>query len=463
MTRNKADKRKPQGIESGDLYVGTDGYTFTMPAIDYDLIRKYAENKYIVEGLNKQQRVLFKKRYTVALHDTEEQKDDEKGTAALERMCKQPDVQLWYTLQRLHRNTQVWGPAPYNPVWKTVGNEYTLIKLRDLEPLTFKNQGSTWSTVKNRILPGISLKEGTEEIEYWQTKRNGQIELLQNIEMMVDPLSGEIGGTPFILPLIPLVSMVKHAWKRQMQVLNKIGIFFIRVTDPQGDDKAFAQKVMRNASTDTGFTLRGNMEPIELTTTGSGTALDTITELGVQIRQYFSPSDIISKDGTLIGGSSNPEFDLYMAYIEGTHRWLEDECEYMLQPYLTENGFDDKYEIRVEIPDPQPDRSKMLIDLVVAGHHTQAINTANKRHILSKALAGNGVDLEEMTPQQQKEMEEEYARAPKSAALGVDQKYQKAALVVQAVKDEMDPYALMSKKEARKYLQTTLGIESGEV
>ncbi len=465
MARNKSEKQI-KGIESGDIYVAPGGQTFTMPTINADLIKKYCENKYIVEGLNKQQRILFKKRYTIHLFDTAEQEPEPKGTASLKKMCSQPDVWLWYTIQRMHRNVVEWGPAPYNPVWGYVGQEYQLLKLRDLSPETFSKTGTSASYygVKNRILPGISLNDTTGEIEFHQTQRDGTVKKLENVSMMVDPICSEIGGTSFILPLIPIVSMIKHGWKRQMQILNKLGIFFIKVTDPQGDDKAFAQKIMRNVSTDVGFQLRGNMEVIQLGIGTDGSALPTITELGMQVRQFFSPSEIISKDGTLIGGSSNPEFDLYMGYIEGTHRWLEDEIEYILKPYLIENGFDDRYEIRVEIPDPEPDKSEEIRGLAETAFRTRSASINERRQILSHIASGLGVTLNPLTPEEQTAMEEEFARLPSSSSIDRRERaFQKARIALDAMKvDDLDPYALISKKQGRQYIQQTLGIEDGE-
>jgi len=462
----KPAEKQTRTIESGDIYVAPGGYTFTMPKIDADLIRKYSENKYIVEGLNKQQRVIFKKRYTVDLYDTEEQEVDPKGTATLEKMCRQPDVWLWYTLQRMHRNVMEWGPAPYNPVWGYVGSEYQLLKLRDLDPSRFAMPGPTSSylSVRNRILPGISLNDTTGEVEFYQTLRDGTIKQLENIEMMVDPISRELGGTPFILPLIPIISMIKHAWKRQMQILNKLGIFFIKVTDPQGNDKEFAQKIMRNVSTDVAFQLRGNMEVISLGVGSDGSALPTITELGMQTRQFFSPSEIISKEGTLIGGSANPEFDLYMAYIEGTHRWLEDECGYILQPFLTVNSFDDRYIIRVEIPDPEPDRTAQITGVVETGYRTRTIGMNDRSQILSKATSVIGIDLNALSPLEQADMIEEYSQLPAGGLDRSTKAFQKAQIAIDAMKvDDLDPYALISKKQGRKYIQATLGIEDGEI
>lgn len=466
MTRQKRNQVSPgetkrnSSVESGDMYVGPGGSTFVMPKINADLIRKQSENKYIHEGITKQGRVLFKKRFVIHLWDTEEQAADPKGTASLNKMVKRPDVGLWYTIQRMHRNVTLWGPAPYNDIWDYVGNEYQIVKLNDFDPSSFANAGPSRATVRNRILPGICLNDTTGEIEYWQTKRNRRVEKLENVNMMVDPLTNELGGTSGILPLIPIISMLKHSWKRQMQILNKLGIFFIRITEPQGNDKEYAQKIQRNASTDVVFQLRGNMEPITLGLDGTGTALDTITELGMQVRNFFSPSDTISKDGTLIGGSSNPEYELYMAFIEGTHRWLEEECEFILDPFLEVNGFDDRYEIRVEIPDPTPDKSDQIRGLMYASYGTQSTTRAERRMMLNSALAGTGIDIAPLTPEQDAALVEEYTQiAEAGGALGLNSiQMQKAKLVVEAMQaDGVDPYALIDEPDAKTILKEALG------
>jgi hypothetical protein len=461
----KAQQTQPTGkrkfdAKEGDVFVVPGGRTFTMPKINADLIQKYSENKYIFEGLTKQQRILFKKRFTVQLYDTAEQKADVKGTAMLEKMVKQPDVGLWYTLQRLWRNTVIWGPAPYNPVWGVVSNKWQLIMLRDLDPAGFAYSGNTIATVKNRILPGICVNDETEKIEFWQKrKKTGIIEQLENVDMMVDPISGEVGGTSGIIPLIPIVSMIKYVWKKQMQIINKMGIFFIRIEEPQPGDVEYVQTVMRKASTETGFHLLGNMHLEQLGIGNDGSALPTISELGMQVRQFFSPSDVISKEGTLIGGNANPEFDLLMSFTEGSHRWLEEECEYILQPFHVKNSFDDRYEIRVEIPDPMPDRAEQLVTIADSGFKTHSIGRIDRRRIYSHALAGTGIELGTLTPDQDRALDDEFAKAAPVGGM-----MQKAQMAIDAMKaDDLDPYAIIPKREAKRIIQSTLDIKDGDM
>ncbi|MDD2404804.1 MAG: hypothetical protein PHI56_09710, partial [Victivallaceae bacterium] len=376
-------------------------------------------------------------------------------TSALEDMAASDTVQLDYALQRAWRDVAEYGPSLHNPVLDYEGSEYRLQKLRRLPPESFSRAGATYSTIKNRILPGICLNTTSNQVEYWQSQSSGGVKKIENVFMITDPLSGELGGTPFIVPIVPIVTMLNFSWQGQLQKVNRFGaggIFFLKVTNPKGDDRQYAQTILRNMEKNTAFQLRENMEVVNLGINESGSALETITELGMQIRQFFSPASLISKDGTLIGGSSGPEFELYMAYVGGTQRWLERACRRLLNPWLVANGYAPRYRIAVDIPSPTVDKSELLINLAKAGYETRSMSTNERREVLALA----GAPLKPLDEEGLETLEHEYeGAAPLSPLM---QKAETVAKVMNA--DPLDPYSVVDKKTAKEVVNAALGVSS---
>lgn len=439
--------------EEGTIYLDSSGNWYKAPEITADKIRKSLDNVYLSGVLNKIQRLLFTQKVEVEVNDSDG-KPDEELSNIVQKMIGAPDVRLWYTIQRAWRDTAEWGPALINPVWDYVDSEYRLMKLRRLPPESFSTSGSASSTIKNKLLPGIILNQETQEVEFYQKQMYGRTQKLENVVMLTDPLSGEFGGVPLILPIIPLISMIDFSWQSRMKLVNRMGAgghFFIKVTNPRGDDKAFAQKILRNISQNTAYQLRENMEIINLSINETSTAADTIDALHKLILDHFSPASFISKDGSLISGSSGPEWEMYQAYLRGTHQWIEEAFEQMLQPYLDGNAYEG-YTINLTIPSPTIDNSEFMLAALSKGHEIQALKTDEKRQILMKV----GLPIEELDEQGMAELKAEYQDTAGQAAQDA-QTLQAVANLVRA--DEMDPEHLIDQDTARKIVNKALKLE----
>ncbi|MCK9521374.1 MAG: hypothetical protein M0R74_20470, partial [Dehalococcoidia bacterium] len=182
----------------------------------------------------------------------------------------------------------------------------------------------------------------------------------------------------------------------------------------------------------------------------TATALETIQALDQLIGNYFSPTKAISKDGTLIGGSSNPEYDLYMSYIQGQQSWVEAAFEYLLQPYLDVNGYDG-YRIMVDIPSPQVEKSELWLKVAEVGHKTQTLSINERRKILS----WTGADLEELDEEELVALKEEYTgSAPPPEDL---QAVETVAKIMNA--DPLDPYSIIDQAIAQKIVKDKLRIK----
>lgn len=457
----KAEKqlKKDLQLEEGMVYVSSWGRTYASPTVTADLISEVEPNIYLAGALDKQQRTIFKDRkdFVVHLVDPDTNEPDQDISKDLMRMVKKPDVRLWMKMQAAWRESATWGPALFNPVWGYDGPEYVIKQLRLLPASTFRRPGTATSKIKNQILPGICLNQDNQ-IEFWQIQSDNQTRKLENVVMMTDPVRTGLGGKPLIQPVVPIISMLDFSWLGLMQQNNLLGaggLFVIEVSNPKGDDVAYAQNIVNNIGRGVAFQTRQNMKIVNLGITSTNVAIDTINLLDKLITNYFSPSSSISKDGTLIGGSAGPEYDLYMSYILGQQAWIEDGFEQLLQPYLDENGYED-YSIQIDIPAPQIDKSEFWLKLVDEGHKVQALTCNERRAILTWA----GAELEELDEAGVKALQEDYAKSsPASAGFGL----QRAQVMTEIAKiDPGDPYAFVSQKDQRRFYQATLGIEDGE-
>jgi hypothetical protein len=443
----------------GTLYVSSYGQTFEQPQIDADRIKKYLDNTYLAGALDKQQRIIFRDKKGFAVRGLDENGEvSEELTAKLTTMCKSQGVDLWFNGQIAWRESATWGPVLFNPVWDWEGSEYKLITLRHLPSETFSRPGASMTAVRNPILPGICLNED-EEMEFWQTQTNGNVKKVENVVMMTDPVRiGLLGGKPLILPAIPVVTMLNFAWTGQMQQNNRIGaggLFFIKVTNPQGDDKDYAKRIIQNISRGVAYQLRQNMEIVNVGITETSTALETISMLDQLLGGYFSPASAISKDGTLIGGSAGPEYDLYMAYIQGQQAWLEFGFERLLDPYIEANGWAG-HSIVVDIPEPQADKIEAWISVVRAGFETKSMSMNERREVLSRC----GIEIGDLTPEEQDILVAEFGVINGTAQeLGMKQ----AELLTKVAGiDRLDPYAMLNSSQQRNLVHKALGIQDAE-
>jgi len=454
-------KKKPDMPEEGATYYYAPGGTsFKSPKIDADGILKILDNKAIEEGLTKQQRILFQNDLKLSVMNLKEKQVDEDLTSQLTDIGE--DLDLINFTQRAWRDTAEWGPSLTNPVWDYEGAEFRPQKFKRLPPESFSTQGGYYQ-IHNKVLPGICVNtEG--QVEYWQTNVNGQPARLTNIEMLTDPIKTGVGGSPAIVPIFPYTKMLTYSWMRQMQKVSQYGsggIWFLKVNDPTEEDKKYAQNLLRNVSSVNRYQLKQNMEIERLGISESGSALETITQIGMEIRQFFTPAGLVQKDGTLIGGGSGPEYDMFMSYISGTQRWLERHLRILLNPWLVYNGYYDKgYRIIVDIPAPTVDKSELYLKVHDSGAKMGTLLPNEKRALLRAALPQQaGIDISDLDPKGLAELEVYNARLQPNSQM------QKIDMIARAVDaNKLDPSYLLGRegvKKARKLVQATLGIEEG--
>jgi len=272
-------------------------------------------------------------------------------------------------MQKAYADIFVYGPAVFNPVWgyNEGNNEYILKKLRFLPAYTFKDAPCTDYTTQGEIIQGIVLND-KNEIEYHQVDADGEIQKLDNVIGLKDPTAPEIAGKSIILPLIPMLAMMKFSWKAQMQQVNRIGAktFFLKINEPQEasdlndnvSDTAYGKELIQRWSKDLAYLLRGNMTVIDPGFKDDSNNLEIINALHKALIDYISPSSLLSTEKGTLGSSDNSREKLLYKYIEGIHTWIEAAFEPLIQDYLEYNGFED-YSVKIHIPAPGIDKSDM--------------------------------------------------------------------------------------------------------
>ena len=449
-------KKQAATAKEGTVYVRSDGMSFKQPKIDATEILKILENKYITQGLDQMQMTIFQDDIVLKVIDKDKKEDPDLTASLTDMVINNPKVAFNFSTQRRWRDVMEWGPALSNPVWDYEGPEYRLMELNRLPPSSFSKKGSSSTLVYNRLLPGICINDKTGEQEYWQTQRNTQVTQLTNVHMTTTPMCAELGGTPYILPVFPIVKMLTYSWGRQMQKVNQWGSggnWFIKVTDPQGDDEAYAAKLLKNQSSINRYQLRGNMTAENLGISGDGSALETITELGMQIRQFFIASDLGKDGGQLIGGSNSAELKKYMSFIKGMHRWIEWDALLMLKPWADYNGYTDKgYQILVDVPAPEIDQSDLWLKIAREGNQSGTVTENEHRAMLSKAGAGDIL----------KPLDDVALAALREQKASTSQNSFGAQLQKADVATRAGAANIINKSRARAFVQATLGIKEGE-
>jgi hypothetical protein len=391
-------KKAKQTKESGTVFISNVGTYYSSPSINADTIHDLQLNVYASGLAKKQQHLIFTDEYTLEVKDPKGETDAEL-TQAMTTMCEAQAVNLWPNMIRAYNSVFWWGIALYNDVWEWVDNTYTLTALRHLPSYSFRVSSYSSIDVYSEILEGITLNNG--EVEYWQVKDSQEIpKKLDYVFAVKDPVSDKLAGDPIILPLIPVINMLKFVWDTQMQQSNRTGakILFIKVTDPQPASEAngnisdveWANEIIENWGKNTAYQLRGNMELLDPGIKDDSNNLDVINALSNMLIDYITPTSYITSNSeNRLGGSDKQREELILKYIQGVHSWIENAFEELLNKYLVANGYDG-YRCYVEIPAPSVDNSQLLLDQARTGFDTQSLS----KNEIRKRLGAEELDDE---------------------------------------------------------------------
>lgn len=364
-------KKQEQGI----IYISSaTGNIYKSPKITIAKIREMLQNPYIVSKLEKRSITYFPERVQIEVYDPKQELAPDE-TKILQNMCEAEDVQLSSKVIQGDHNAYAYGIGIYNPVWVRKGGRIYLQKLRHLPAWSFDTRPTATASTEvwSMLLQGIILgADGTPE--YWQRKNSTttETELITNVMIVKDPKDESLAGDSDLIPLVSTIEMIKFVLNTEMQVINRVGapIFFVKITNPRSEDDPacdgvsdvdFANLIIRNASKDNAYVLRDNMDVVPIPFDPKKDNLATESTLKAIIDDYFSISNQISKNGTLIGGSAIPEFQLLMQAIKGRHNWLLAPFESMLNQYFVLNGYPEGWTVKLTIPLWEEDKTELQL------------------------------------------------------------------------------------------------------
>ena len=403
-------KIKKRTEESGTIYISSVGGYYEAPEIDATKLHDFQSNIYIRGLLTKHKNLIFSDKFTLEVKDAKGE-TDENLQKTMMQMCEQKNVRLWSKMQAGYIDgVFMYGIGLYNDVWGYEGNEYKLLKLRYLPAYTFKNAPVS-GTVKiySQILQGITLND-RNEMEFWQTDENGIAQQLKSVFYIKDPAAQGLAGESIVIPLVPIIEMLKYAWDMQMKQVHRTGakILFIKVTNPQAassknggvGDVDYANNLLQKWSSDMAYQLRDNMELIDPGIKDDSNNLEIIDALHKMIIDYVTPTSFIAREGATIGGSEKQREEMMLRYIKGIHSWLESQFEMLLNCYLEYNEYKD-YTVSIHIPSPSIDRSEIYLKQVDMGIKGKALFPNEIR----KRLEADTLDEEDL-----KKLEDYYSR-----------------------------------------------------
>ena len=379
--------------EEGDIYISSFGGYVQPGAVDAQKLHDYHDNSWCRGLAQKQGNLIFTDKYTIEVLDPKGNTDADLEQR-ITNMCEK--VRLWAKMQLGYKDGIFWyGMGIYNPIWKYEDSEYILLDLHYLPAYTFRNSGDSQQQIYSEILRGITLND-KKQLEFWQTDNQNQIQKLktENLFWIKDPSVAALAGESIIMPLIPIVEMLKFAWQTELQYVNRVGapILFMKFIDPPRPasecldgvgDIEYAQELLKNWGKDTAFLLRNNMQLVELNIKDISDNREVIEVLNSMLIDYMSPSSFIShKTGASLGDSKH-ELNIFYKYLQGIHTWLEDQFESLLQIYLDVNGYEG-YIANMHIPSPTIDKSEIMAIQAETGFKTQSLSKNEMRQLLGK-------------------------------------------------------------------------------
>lgn len=307
--------------------------------------------------------LIFHQPYTIEILNLEE-KNDEKLAKRFRQMADDPSVNLWQQMKNTWFATCNPGAYLYSPGIDYLDNGFIgLTELRCLPPESFSTPGSSGNVIlaQGELLQGI-VKESDGKIHYYQMQETGAIVEIKNCYHIKSPVySFDVAGKPFIKVLVKTLNKLGFVNDGIIQANNRAAApsMFLRINtrdsnrmskDWLREDFAQAKKILKAYSRNTLFPIPENFEPIEISSQVSTIGLETEDRLTKRFMSAFDPTDVLSKgDGSIIGGNSGAEADLYRAYITGLQTSICDGWVPLFQRILEYNGYKG-YKFILKIP-----------------------------------------------------------------------------------------------------------------
>lgn len=395
-------KKKAKESE-GESQPGSSTVRYEEPTIDADRLAKTIDNAIIVEKMDRNRVLVFSDGYKITVRDSEGEEDAELSDLVRERFDA---VNLFGVMQSAWLDVNEWGPAIISPGWGVVGTEQVPTELRRLPPSTFTTAPyGINNVIYNEILRGIT-KDSNGDVVFYQTiPPTNQPKPVKNVILMQEPSDHILGGVSKILPLVSMVGMLSFCYTAQMQKVNRVGapILWMRLNEPvikdnNRDDIKLANRIVKNFGKNTGWTIRGNFEPITPDLKESASAIETIAAIEKRIDDYLNPASMMKKDQASMGGNAAAQEDIVLLWIKGEHRKIEGWFTPLLQEYLDRNAYEG-YTVELDLLEPQPDRTTIELQQASVGFATKCLTVNELRQRLGAP---------EITPAEQADLLDAY-------------------------------------------------------
>lgn len=442
--------------DEGVVYISQSGVFWSQPDVTAATIMEALSDEYLREQLDKASSKIFNGMYSLNVRDQDGETDEELADT-LSAMIERPKVALWSRMKQCWEDVWTLGAFIIRPVWGRVGGETVLQSVLRFPPESFASPPADAYDAYGDVLQGVVLNEAGET-EFWQTQGDmGEPVMLRpGVQLFKDPSSTRLAGTSRASYMVPLIKMRRFCADSQMQKVNRIAspIFFMKVTNPVGDDKSYAQAVLKNWGKDTAFQLRPNMEVVTLDLTDNETALNTIHWLEGRIEAPFRGASNLDKEGSSIGGNAAAQKDESDDWVAGQRTMIEDLFEGLLQEYLDLNGYEG-YTVELQIAVKRSAPGDLELRQAQLGYQSRTLSVNEVRERLG-APELSDEDLAELAGQWD-------AIAPEqSVSIGgvpADEFMRKAAAVKSVVDiDPVDPERYMSHEDQLKFL----GLQHGK-
>lgn len=392
-----------QGVQ----YISSDGWEFnSTKEITAREIKRLTTNPYFTKVKADQSNLIFTDRPTIKIKNAKGEIDED---LSIEYLTNSEGIKLVSKMTTAFNECFDWGCSILNPIIERTGNEYRISEIRILPSFSFTDPPQNGSKTYSEIVEGITFEPTSNSIGYYQTSATGHQTKLNTDDLILikDPNSTDLIPLPIGYPVMKFIRLLDFAWQANLQQINRIGAdsVIIRISNPKGaigdkeSDEDYAWKIVKNWSKDNSFILRENMEFVSPQTLQSDIAGTSIKMLENRVDTYYSPYVMISKDGTMIGGSDKSAYDLLLSHVDGIQQWLSSTFEQLYDLILELNGYTG-YTAQVLLPTPTRDTTE---EDLAKGEFALKSKTAGFNE-LRKLWGAEPIDTTE-----QKRIEEYYA------------------------------------------------------
>lgn len=303
------------------------------------------------------------------------------------------------------------------PAWLQYIDAYSLAE----QPSATLN---TLSYVPGRVLKGIAYDIAKKEMQYWQTRNEGQVPIqlpTARIMHIRDKKSRYPDGKSYLAGIAPTVLQLEFVRKAFMQSVNYKGVgrCVVKVKemrDPQGKlletptgtgkrwEKAYAAGVdfVKNYGNNNVGMLWEDHDVIFPNLGNVGDITKPDEYLKAEILAHLIPRDFVEQTKQSISASSTPLMELVMMVVGGWRRIISEPFEALYTEILEANGFTD-WACEFTYVDPAMENKLEKQKIIVQAFSLGMLP-------LGRAIAEMG--WQPLTEEEQEEMNEKAANNP---------------------------------------------------